>query len=120
MNKKTIKDKKAIKIIKKVQKATAVSCTTATLMLSSALTTFAANAENSAPAGVQTSTMNDLIGIVFFILRAAILIGGGAVGLYKIVNGQANEDTRERNAGITLIIITALAFGATFAIENLI
>lgn len=120
MNKKTIKDKKAIKIIKKVQKAVTVSCTATMFMLSSALTTFAANAENSAPVGVQTSTMNDLIGIVFFILRAAILIGGGAVGLYKIVNGQANEDTRERNAGFTLVAITALVFAATFAIQNLI
>lgn len=119
MNTKSIKNKKIVKGIKKLQKAAAVSCTTATLMLSSTLTTFAANVENSAPAGVQTSTMNSLIGILMWAVRIILIFFGVVGGLLKIGHGAQAEDNRERNTGFITLGIIAVCFAGTFALEAL-
>ena len=40
-------------------------------------------------------------------------------GLIKIAQGVGNEDVRERNGGISLLVIGGALFAATFAIEAL-
>ncbi|MGN0537867.1 MAG: hypothetical protein ACI4M3_07820, partial [Acutalibacteraceae bacterium] len=64
--------------------------------------------------------MNSLMGIVWWLVRVAVLIIGGVPSIIKIVQGQSDENPRDRNAGITTLIISAACFGATFAIEALI
>lgn len=40
-------------------------------------------------------------------------------GLVKIAQGVGNEDVRERNGGISLLVIGGALFAATFAVEAL-
>ena len=77
-------------------------------------------ADNSAPSGVQTTTMNGLSDIIWWLVRVAVLAIGGIPAVIKIVQGQSDENPRDRNAGIATLVITAAVFGATFAIQNLI
>ncbi|MBQ5562778.1 MAG: hypothetical protein IIT39_05280, partial [Clostridia bacterium] len=79
-----------------------------------------ATADNSAPANVQTTTINGLSDIIWWLVRVAVLAIGGIPAVIKIVQGQADENPRDRNAGIATLVITAAVFGATFAIQNLI
>lgn len=72
------------------------------------------------PAGVQTAKMSSLLDIVFWVIRIIVLIVGGVSGIPKIVQGQADENPRDRNNGLAVIAIAGAAFGATFAIRNLI
>lgn len=83
----------------------------------SAVTVFAA--DNPAPDGVKTETMDGLMVIVWWIIRGAVLIIA-APSVIKVVQGQADENPRDRNAGFTTLIIAAIVFGATFAIQALI
>lgn len=122
--------KKATNNIKSAQRAKRaakirVSLMTTLLTLATlfctGITAFADNAENSAPTGTGgTNTMTSLVNIVFWIVRVAILIIGGAPALIKIVQGQNDENPRDRNAGIATLVITGAAFAATFVIQNLI
>lgn len=96
-----------------------IACTVAMAMCN-AMFTFAANGENTNPDGVKTSTMTDMVGIVFWIVRIIVLLIGGAPGIIKIVQGQADENPRDRNAGLAVIGITGAAFAATFVVEKLI
>lgn len=69
--------------------AMTVACS-AMLLANSAVTAFAANDENSNTNVNKTSTMTDMVAIVFWVLRVIILIIGGVAGLPKIVQGQAD------------------------------
>lgn len=81
----------------------------------------AAAGENQAPSGIGGSgTQQSMTGLVFWIVRIIILLVGGAPGLIKVVQGQSDENPRDRNAGIAVIGITGAAFGATFLVQNLI
>ena len=56
----------------------------------------------------------------FFKAAAIILAVGGIPAIVKIVQGQADENSRDRNAGIATLLIAAAGFGATFAIDSAI
>ena len=80
-----------------------------------------ANTENTDPTNIGGgSTMGTAISIVFWVIRVAIILIGGAPGIVKVVQGQADENPRDRNAGLATIGIAGAAFAATFAIEKLI
>ncbi|WP_443724456.1 hypothetical protein [Pseudoruminococcus massiliensis] len=113
--KKVTKKNKSIKsAVKKMQKITFVASIIATIMVMSTMTAFAT------PSGANTTTMNSLIGIVMWVVRGAILFIGAIPALIKVVQGQQNEDARERNGGLVGIAIAGVAIGATFAVEPLL
>lgn len=96
----------------------AVAACTIAMMCGTGIVSFAT--ENAAPSGANTGTMSTLVTVVFWIVRVAILIIGGAPALIKIVQGQTDENPRDRNAGIAGLVITGAAFAATFVVEGLI
>ena len=104
------------KLIAKAKKYIFVSLAV-TILMSCSLVAFAAPA---APSGVDTATMGTLADIVWWIVRIAILAVGGIPAIVKIVQGQADENPRDRNAGIATLLIAAAGFGATFAIDSAI
>ena len=104
------------KLIAKAKKYIFVSLAV-TMLMSCSLVVFAAP---TAPSGVDTATMGTLADIVWWIVRIAILAVGGIPAIVKIVQGQADENSRDRNAGIATLLIAAAGFGATFAIDNAI
>jgi hypothetical protein len=73
----------------------------------------------AAPAGVNTANMNTLVTIIFWAVRLIILAVGAVPAVVKIVQGQADENPRDRNAGIATVIISGICFAATFGIELL-
>ncbi len=96
------------------------ACTIAMAMCNS-IVTFADNAENTDPTGLGGSnTMNSMVTVVFWIVRIIVLLIGGVPGIIKIVQGQSDENPRDRNAGLATIGITGAAFAATFVVEKLI
>lgn len=103
-----------------VIKLAITACTIAMAMCNS-IVTFADNAENTDPTGVGGSgTMDNMVAIVFWVVRILVLLIGGVPGIIKIVQGQADENPRDRNAGLATIGITGAAFAGSFAIEALI
>ena len=104
------------KLIAKAKKYIFVSLAV-TILMSCSLVVFAAP---TAPSGVDTATMGTLADIVWWIVRIAILAVGGIPAIVKIVQGQADENSRDRNAGIATLLIAAAGFGATFAIDSAI
>lgn len=73
----------------------------------------------TAPSGVDTTTMDTLITIVFWVIRIMVL-APAVPSIQKISEGQSNEDARTRNAGIIGLIVSGACFAATFAIEALL
>lgn len=107
--------------INKFQKyiSTAAICTMFFIM--SSVSVFAANNENATPSDVtSTTTMNSLIDVIMWLVRIAILAIGAVPGIIKIVQGQQEENPRDRNNGIVAVIISGAGFAATFAISALI
>lgn len=117
---KTAKQVKTERTIRKVQKYITVALTVMMVLAMSSVMAFATTGDNSAPANVSTTTMNGLADIVWWLVRIAVLAIGGIPAVIKIVQGQSDENARDRNAGIATLIVTAAAFGATFAIDSLI
>lgn len=120
---KTAKQVKTERTVRKVQKYITVALTVMMVLAMSSVMVFATGgttADNSAPSGVQTTTMNGLSDIIWWLVRVAVLAIGGIPAVIKIVQGQSDENPRDRNAGIATLVITAAVFGATFAIQNLI
>ena len=117
---KTAKQVKTERTVRKVQKYITVALTVMMVLAISSVMVFATDPDNNAPANVQTATMNGLSTIIWWLVRVAVLAIGGIPAVIKIVQGQSDEDSRVRNAGIATLIVTAAAFGATFAIQNLI
>lgn len=105
------------KIISKIQKFL-LSASVALLPMMYGLTAMAA--ENDAPDGVKTDTMDSLIGIVFWIVRGIIIIVGGIPGLIQTVKGKADDRPQEMNTGISTLVIAGIIFAASFAVEALI
>lgn len=94
---------------------------TMAIAMCNAFTAFAANNENAAPTGAtSTSTMDTAVDIVFWVVRILIILIGGVPGIIKVVQGQADENPRDRNAGLASIGIAGAAFAATFAVDGLI
>ena len=117
---KTAKQVKTERTVRKVQKYITVALTVMMVLAVSSIMVFATDPDNTAPSGVSTTTMSGLSAIIWWLVRVAVLAIGGIPAVIKIVQGQSDEDSRVRNAGIATLIVTAAAFGATFAIQNLI
>ena len=120
---KTSKQVKRDRTIRKMQKYLSVFAVVMLMLMVSAITVFATGATpatNSTPAGVDTSTMSQFGTIIWWIVRIVILAAGGVPGLLKLVQGFSDEDNRSRNAGIITLIVTGAAFGATFALQQII
>ena len=118
---KTSKQVKTERRIRKFQKYVSVTTFAAVILVISSMCVFAAGeGDNSAPAGVQTTTMSSLSNIIWWLVRIAVAAIGGIPAVIKIVQGQSDENPRDRNAGIATLLITAACFGATFAIESII
>lgn len=75
------------------------------------------SASAAAPKGVDTTEYSKLVDIVFWVATIAIAAAGGIPSLIKIVQGQADEDPRGRNAGIAGLVITGALIGAAAAIK---
>ena len=119
----TSKQVKRDRTVRKVQKYISVFAVVMLMLMVSAITVFATGATpatNSTPAGVDTSTMSQFGTIIWWIVRIVILAAGGVPGLLKLVQGFSDEDNRSRNAGIITLIVTGAAFGATFALQQII
>lgn len=93
--------------------------TVAMFAVNACVVAFAVNNENTQN-GVKTSTMSTLIGIVFWVVRAIILIVGLVPGLIKVVQGQSDENPRDRNNGLATIVVAGAAFAATFPLADVI
>ena len=121
---KTAKQVKTERTVRKVQKYITVALTVMIVLAISSVMVFATTdgttSDNTAPTNVQTATMSGLSAIIWWLVRVAVLAIGGIPAVIKIVQGQADENPRDRNAGIATLVITAAVFGATFAIQNLI
>ncbi|MGN0676479.1 MAG: hypothetical protein ACI4K5_01890 [Ruminococcus sp.] len=63
--------------------------------------------------------MSELINILFWIARIVILTAGSGVGLIKIVKGRADENPRDFQEGLTILVGSGVVFGATFAIQKI-
>lgn len=97
-----------------------IACTIAMAMCNG-MFTFAANSENTDPTGLGgTNTMNTMVTVVFWVVRILVLFIGGVPAVIKIVQGQSDENPRDRNAGLATAGITGAAFAATFVIQALI
>ncbi|MDD6490223.1 MAG: hypothetical protein PUG48_10530 [Clostridia bacterium] len=116
---KTSKQVKTERRIRKFQKYVSVATFAAVILVISSMCVFAAD-DNAAPDGVKTSTMSSLANIIWWLVRIAIAAIGGIPAVIKIVQGQSDENPRDRNAGIATLLITAACFGATFAIDSVI
>lgn len=98
----------------------AITACTIAMAMCNEIITFA-NTENADPTGVGGSTtMKNMVSIVFWIVRILVLLIGGVPGIIKVVQGQSDENPRDRNAGLATIGITGAAFAASFAVEKLI
>lgn len=99
----------------------AITACTIAMAICNGVITFATNTENANPTGLGGSTtMSTMITVVFWIVRGIIILIGGVPGIIKAVQGQADENPRDRNAGLATIGITGLAFAATFVVEKLV
>lgn len=110
--------KKETKTIKKRthKKASIISTASAILCLAAmSMTTSAA-----VPNGVDTTSYSGLVDIVFWVATIAIAAAGGIPSLIKLVQGQADEDPRGRNAGIAGLVITGAVIGAAAAVKALL
>ncbi len=85
------------------------------LSLSVSATGFA----GSTPSGVDTSSMDGIVSIVFWLVRIIVGAAGAIPSIIKLVQGQTDDNTRDRNAGITGLVITFAGIAATFGVEQL-
>lgn len=87
-----------------------------TMLVASSVTSYSA----APPTGVDTTSYNALTTIIFWIAGIAVAAAGGIPSIIKIVQGQADEDPRGRNAGIAGAVITGACVGALAAIKTIL
>lgn len=88
--------------------------------VSAVLTTIAAGmttAFAAPPAGVDTTQTNAVVDVLVWIGIMAVGAAGGIPSIMKIVEGQANEDSRGRNVGIAGLVVTGACAGAVYAVK---
>ncbi len=102
------------------RKATMLYLSVMTVVSAFYMGAFQTSAAAGAPAGVETAALDKMVEVVFWVVRIAIIAAGGIPAVIKIVQGQTDENPRDRNAGIAALVITGAVFGATFAIKGLI
>ena len=118
---KTTTMKKVNKFRLNAIKATLAVTTAMMLATNGAMLAFAGNNENANPTGLGGgTTMSTAVSIVFWAVRVIVLLAGGVPGIMKVVQGQADENTKDRNAGLATIGVTGAVFAASFAVEALI
>ncbi len=106
---------KAKKFLQKQKKRIVAVCTAINVASLSMTNVFAA-----APQGVDTQAYSGLLNIVFWVATIAVAAAGGIPSLIKLVQGQADEDPRGRNAGIAGLVITGAVIGAAAAVKSLL
>ena len=111
-NVKTIKTNKTSKLAT-YRKAVITSALIAMLVATSTISVAAA------PDGVDTTSMNVITEIIFWIVRVAI---GGCTfipGILHIAEGSSNQDERLRNSGIRTCVIGGACIGGLEVIKNI-
>lgn len=73
---------------------------------------------HAAPAGADTAAYNTLVDVIFWVAGIAVAAAGGIPGIIKIVQGQADEDPRGRNAGIASLVVTGAGVAALVVVRN--
>lgn len=117
----TSKQNKLDRAVRKVQKYISVAAVVMMVLMMSAVSVFAAGAAtNGQPSNVDTSTMNEFGGIVWWLVRIVVLAIGGIPGVINLVKGLSDQDDRQRNIGLITLVVTGAAFAATFALSNII
>ena len=106
---------KVTKFVQKQKKKIVTAIAAANVAAMSVNNVFAAP-----PAGVDPTQYNTLVNLVFWVAVIAIAAAGGIPSLIKLVQGQADEDPRGRNAGIAGLVITGAVIGAASAVKNLL
>ena len=119
---------KTEKIVRKAQKYISVMAAVMLMLMMSAVTVFATDgtgttgnaAASGLPSGVDTTTMTQFGGIVWWLVRIVVLAIGGIPGVINLVKGLSDQDDRQRNIGLITLVVTGAAFGATFALQSFI
>lgn len=78
------------------------------------------SASAAPPAGVDTTSYNSLVDIIFWVAGIAVAAAGGIPSVIKISQGQADEDPRGRNAGLAGLAITGACVAALIAIRTIL
>lgn len=117
MKKETKKETKKLNRKNKANKAAGIMSIITSVLVLTALST---NTFLAAPSGVDTASYSGLVDIVFWVATIAIAAAGGIPSLVKLVQGQADEDPRGRNAGIAGLVITGAVIGAAAAVKTLL
>ncbi|MDR0828515.1 MAG: hypothetical protein LBN95_00170 [Prevotellaceae bacterium] len=105
-------------------KIRAIGATTALGATLCTSTFFVANAfaagsiVGDTPADVDTGKLGAIISIVFWLVRIIIALVGIIPAIIKIVQGQSDENPRDRNSGIAAAGVAAAAIGVSFAMES--
>jgi hypothetical protein len=79
---------------------------------------FADTIIGDTPADVDTGKLGSIISIVFWLVRIIIALVGLVPAIIKIVQGQSDENPRDRNSGIASAGVAAAAIGVSFAMET--
>ena len=120
----TSKQNKRDRAVRKVQKYISVAAVVMMVLIMSAVTVFAAGTTGAAtsgqPSGVDTTTMNEFGGIVWWLVRIVVLAIGGVPGVINLVKGLSDQDDRQRNIGLIVLVVTGAAVAATFALSSVI
>ncbi len=123
----TSKQNKLDRAVRKVQKYISVAAVVMMVLIMSAVTVFATGttgatgaAASGQPANVDTSTMNEFGGIVWWLVRIVVLAIGGVPGVINLVKGLSDQDDRQRNIGLITLVVTGAAVAATFALSAVI
>ena len=109
--------------VRKVQKYISVFAVMMIAMMMSAVTVFATSGGGAAATGqptVDTSTMTEFGSIVWWLVRIVILAIGGIPGVINLVKGLSDQDDRQRNIGLIVLVVTGAAVAATFALSGII
>ena len=120
----TSKQNKRDRTVRKVQKYISVAAVVMMMLIMSAVTVFAAGTTGAAasgqPANVDTTTMNESGSIVWWLVRIVILAIGGIPGVINLVKGLSDQDDRQRNIGLIVLVVTGAAVAATFELSGVI
>ena len=72
------------------------------------------------PTGVDPSSYNSLLDIIFWVAGIAVAAAGAIPSIIKISQGQADEDPRGRNSGIAGLVITGACVAALVAVRTIL
>lgn len=111
-NVKTSKTSKTSKLAT-YRKAVITSSLVAILIASSSISALAAP-----PTGVDVSSMNTVVDVIFWIVRVAIGACTLVPGVLHIAQGASNQDDRLKNSGIMSCVVGVACIGALEVIKG--